>query len=126
MVVWTSEAEAVTDVASVELPSRKPRRRRGKRKPATHPVCDRDGCGRPRESDYRYCSYACRRLNDELIAAQRMCQAVGHTEFSSRLWLAAVAAADAWSEYRRLAEDFASAALSVGITAEQLEAIKNG
>jgi hypothetical protein len=44
----------------------------------------------------------------------------------TQLWASAVAFSDAWSEYRRLSDEVASAAREVGITDEQLKAIKRG
>lgn len=42
------------------------------------------------------------------------------------MWAAVVTAGDAWSEYRRLADELGAAARDVGITDEQWGAIRRG
>jgi Mg-chelatase subunit ChlD len=62
--------------------------------------------------------------DNELAAAQRICEAVAQTGLSSDLWAAIVTAADAWSEYQRLCD--AIHALSVVISDSQWAALMGG
>lgn len=86
------------DVATAGKPCHRPAKRRNKTskvKPCTRPGC-------PRSTDYRrskYCSGICRFMDRDIDSAQRHARSGGNTD----VFLAAVAASDAWSEFLTLA-----------------------
>jgi hypothetical protein len=77
-------------------------------------------------SGHAHCTFICRMLDDELAAAQRVCEAVAQTGFSSDSWAAIATAADAWSEYQRHCDKIHALALSVGISDGQWAALMGG
>jgi len=100
-------------------PRRRKRRGRGL-------ICLRDGCRRGRAGGQRYCTLVCRRLSDELSAAQRLAEAIGPNEATAKLRTAAIEAADAWTAYTQLSDDLRSTAHSVGLSDEQWAALAYG
>jgi hypothetical protein len=85
--------------------------------------CEREGCDQS-ASTYkpgrRFCSFACRAVETELMHAQRLCSAIGPRGAAvGDLWATAVAMNDSLSEYRRRERQLFSFAESVGITPDQ-------
>lgn len=89
--------------------------------------CSREGCSRPISAlkpGRRYCTFACRAINFELEATQRVCTAVGSIPATAGLYGAVVALNAALDEYQRLDRELFDAARGVGITSDQFYAIK--
>lgn len=58
-------------------------------------TCARESCTRRPNSRFEYCSNLCRNISDELARVQRMCEYLGNTPESNRLWLSVVELNDA-------------------------------
>lgn len=89
--------------------------------------CAREGCHKtvnPRyEGNTDYCRILCRLVDEQLIAAQNVCQQYnGHGE----MWAAAVALSDALSEFDWQDHQALVTARSSGLSAYEYRALKSG
>ncbi len=76
---------------------------------------------------HRYCSFICKVIDREVSATQRVCEAVGtDSPLAAELWAQAVAVSDSWSRFVELDREVLRQARSVGFTAEQWAAVKDG
>lgn len=90
-------------------------------------TCARETCGRRIRPGNDYCNPVCRAIAVELDRAQRVCQALGaQTPLVSQLWAEAVALNDGYTQLREIDQQLYEQALSVGFTAEQWRAVKEG
>ena len=107
--------------------STRPTRRRGCRGGKPRPKCAREGCtSRLRKGESSDCCFMCRLITEELKRTLNVCTALGAEGVSSELWAEAVAVSDGWTRFLQLDRQLYRAALAVGITNEQYQAIKAG
>lgn len=93
----------------------------------TRKTCARETCGRRTSSGRSFCTPLCRAITVELDRAQRVCQALGaQTPLVSQLWAEAVALNDGYTKLREIDRQLYEQAQSVGFTAEQWRAVKEG
>ncbi len=78
---------------------------------------------RRRKTGKRWCSTLCRLITDELDKAQRAAESIGPTPFGVQLWAELVTLGDTWEQAQQIRNAVRKAALDVGISAEQWEAI---
>lgn len=112
-----------------ETPTRgRSRTRRGSKAPRPRSeVCRRETCGRPvTMPDRGWCTGLCRLITRQRENAQRISDALGSTPVAADLLAQAEAMDAAWGRYQRLYRELQDAARAVGMTDEQLEAIKLG
>jgi len=89
--------------------------------------CVRDGCYRNvTKGNWDHCSFMCKAVDNEMVRAQRVCDAVGPSAGTGELWAAVVEMSDAWTRFQMLDKKIYDAAREAGITSDQWMAIKLG
>lgn len=86
-------------------------------------TCFREGCRRRRPADHTYCSQLCMLVDNEMLKAQRVCEALGDNALTTELWTSVVAFNDAFSDVSRLHAKIRDEVESAGITREEWQAI---